>query len=88
VGTLSWPPTAITAWPLTLARRNGNLDLYITTLVFGSDLHRSRGHYRQALANLEIVFDDNELYARPYTRVWARFYRGMALCATGRSVTA
>jgi tetratricopeptide (TPR) repeat protein len=67
-----------------LAQSNGNLDLYITALVFGSDLHRSRGNYHQALANLEKVFDNNELYARPYTRVWARFYRGMALCAIGQ----
>ena len=67
-----------------LARKNGNLDMYITDLVFGTDLQRSRGHYRQALANLEMVFDNNELYARPYTRVWARVYRGMARCATGQ----
>jgi tetratricopeptide (TPR) repeat protein len=66
------------------AAKSGNLDLRVTSLVFGSDMLRSRGRYRDALANLARVFDDNELYGRPYTRVWARFYRGMTLCAMGQ----
>jgi tetratricopeptide (TPR) repeat protein len=66
------------------AEKCGNLDLRVTSLVFGSDMLRSRGRYREALANLARVFDDNELYGRPYTRVWGRFYRGMTLCAMGQ----
>ena len=66
------------------AMKSGNLDLRVTSLVFGSDTPRSRGRYRNALANLARVFDDNELYGRPYTRVWGRFYRGMTLCAMGQ----
>jgi tetratricopeptide (TPR) repeat protein len=66
------------------AAKCGNLDLRVTSLIFGSDMLRSRGRYREALANLARVFDDNELYGRPYTRVWGRFYRGMTLCAMGQ----
>ncbi len=66
-----------------LAERVRDLDLRVSAVVFGSDIVRSWGRYRQALADLECVFDDNELYGRPYIRVWGRFYRGMALCASG-----
>lgn len=68
----------------TAAAKCGNLDLRVTSLIFGSDMLRSRGRYREALANLARVFDDNELYGRPYSRVWGRFYRGMTLCAMGQ----
>jgi ATP/maltotriose-dependent transcriptional regulator MalT len=67
-----------------LARKTRNLDLQVTALVFGSDLFRSKGLYKQALDKLALVFDDNELYGRPYTRVWGRFYRGETLCAAGQ----
>jgi tetratricopeptide (TPR) repeat protein len=66
-----------------LAKMNGDLDTRTTALVFGSDLLRSRGLYHKALEQLAIVFDDNELYTRPFTRVWGHFYRGQTLCATG-----
>jgi tetratricopeptide (TPR) repeat protein len=66
------------------AAKCGNLDLRVTSLVFGSDILRSRGRYREALADLEKVFDDNELYSRPYSRVWGRFYRGITFCAMGQ----
>ena len=66
-----------------LAGRTRNLDLRTTALVFGSDLLRSRGLYHRALAMLALVFEDNELYGRPYTRVWGHFYRGETLCAMG-----
>jgi tetratricopeptide (TPR) repeat protein len=77
------------AWRLynhvaSLAGRMRDLDLRTTALVFGSDLLRSKGRYHQALARLACVFDDNELYGRPYTRIWGRFYRGEILCAMGR----
>jgi tetratricopeptide (TPR) repeat protein len=68
----------------TAAAKSGNLDLRVSAVVFGSDMLRSRGRYREALANIACVFGDNELYARPYSRVWGRFYRGMTLCATGQ----
>lgn len=68
----------------TAAAKCGNLDLRVTSLIFSSDMLRSRGRYREALANLASVFDDNELYGRPYSRVWGRFYRGMTLCAMGQ----
>ena len=63
------------------AEKCGNLDLRVTALIFGGDILRSRGRYREALANIARAFDDNELYGRPYVRVWGRFYRGMILCA-------
>ena len=65
------------------AAKCGNLDLRVTALVFGSDMLRSRGRYLEALADIARVFDNNELYGRPYSRVWGRFYRGMTLCAMG-----
>ncbi len=68
----------------TLAGRTRNLDLRTTALLFGSDLLRSRGRYPQALGMLARVFEDNEMYGRPYTRVWGRFYRGETLCAVGQ----
>jgi tetratricopeptide (TPR) repeat protein len=68
----------------TAAARCGNLDLRVTSLIFGSDMLRSQGRYRETLAYLARVFDDNELYGRPYSRVWSRFYRGITLCAMGQ----
>jgi tetratricopeptide (TPR) repeat protein len=68
-----------------LAQKNRDLDARTSALVFGSDVLRSRGHYRQALEQLAVVFTDNELYARPFTRVWGYFYRGQTLCASGQS---
>lgn len=67
-----------------LASRTRNLDLRTTALIYGSDLLRSGGRYHQALIMLTRVFENNELYGRPYTRVWGRFYRGETLCAMGR----
>jgi len=67
-----------------LAGKIGNLDLRVTALVFGSDLLRSRGLYARALTQLAHVFEDNELYGRPYIRVWGRFYRGEIRCAAGQ----
>jgi tetratricopeptide (TPR) repeat protein len=68
----------------TLAGRTRDIDLRVNSLIFGSDLLHNRGRYHEALARLTLVFEDNELYGRPYTRVWGHFYRGEVLCAMGR----
>jgi tetratricopeptide (TPR) repeat protein len=67
-----------------LASRTRDIDLRVNALIFGSDLLHSRGRYHEALARLNLVFEDNELYGRPYTRVWGHFYRGEVLCAMGQ----
>jgi len=68
---------------LTAARRNHDLDMTCSALIFGSDVYRSVGKFRQALAQLDEAFADNELYVRPFVRGWGCFYRGLARCAGG-----
>lgn len=69
---------------LSAARQNHNLDLKTSALIFGSDVYRSQGDLRRALAHLDLAFEDNELYARPFTRGWGSFYRGLTRCASGQ----
>jgi tetratricopeptide (TPR) repeat protein len=60
-----------------------DLDGIVEATTFGSDLLRSRGRYREALAQLAEIFADTELYTRPFARAWAPFYRGATIGAMG-----
>jgi len=60
-----------------------DLDGIVESTTFGSDMLRSRGRYREALAQLGEIFEDSELYARPFARAWAPFYRGSTVGAMG-----
>jgi tetratricopeptide (TPR) repeat protein len=60
-------------------RATRDLDSFVTATTFSADMLRSRGRYREALARLDEIFEDNELYARS----WARFYRGAIVAAMG-----
>lgn len=60
-----------------------DLDGMVQATTFGSDMLRSRGRHREALAQLAEIFADSELYARPYARSWAPFYRGAIVGAMG-----
>jgi tetratricopeptide (TPR) repeat protein len=64
-------------------RRADDLDGYVEATIFGSDMLRSRGRYREALGRIDEVFADAELYTRAYARAWGPFYRGAIRGAMG-----
>jgi tetratricopeptide (TPR) repeat protein len=65
------------------ATTNGDLGQRLSALVMGSDVYRSIGKPLASIAQLEQAFADNLLYTRPYSSMWAYYYRGLARCVCG-----
>jgi len=62
---------------------NGDLGQRLSALVMGSDVYRSAGRPQAALSQLQEAFAENLIYTRPYSSMWAYYYRGVARCVSG-----
>lgn len=61
-----------------------SIDGMIAARIFGADMLRSRGRYREALDMLDEAYTDSALYSRAYWKAWPRWYRGATLASMGQ----